>query len=531
MTLAVDAITVRRGGRLLLDGVSLRASGGEIVGVIGPNGAGKTTLFEAVAARVPRETLFYLPDAIRPWPEQRVGWCLRFFARLFARDEDRDAIAALQLEPLLRQRVRSLSKGEAKRFALALALGTPQPVLLLDEPFDGLDFRQTRAAMALLASALSPLDGILVPTLGAYDLAITFLVPFVAIRMVSAEKSSGALTLLLLQTPASMASQLAAKLAALLAGWTVSLLPAAMALVLWRMYGGHLHAPEAADLMLGHTLRYVVTCALAMAAASIFGAASSAAIAVLAVTIGTWALDFFAAGRGGWIAEVAAYTPSAVLRQFERGLLNVDAVIAAVVIVLTMLAVAAAFLKKRVSVALIVVALLFVRTHVSFDLSEDRRSSFSPADERLLRSITQPVHIRMHLAAEDPRANDYERNVLTKLRRSVRDLRVEYPYAGQTALFENDGRYGTIVYRVGNRQHVSRSTTEEIVLDELETLAGLPPPRRGEAAYPGYPLASGAAGFSPPTEPGGPKPAAPLAFYVIWPLLVFVGWWCSRRTG
>jgi ABC-type multidrug transport system ATPase subunit len=150
MTLAVDAITVRRGGRLLLDGVSLRAGGGEIVGVIGPNGAGKTTLFEAIAARVPRETLFYLPDAIRPWPEQRVGWCLHFFARLFGRDEDRDAIAALQLEPLLRQRVRSLSKGEAKRFALALALGTPQPVLLLDEPFDGLDFRQTRAAMALL---------------------------------------------------------------------------------------------------------------------------------------------------------------------------------------------------------------------------------------------------------------------------------------------------------------------------------------------------------------------------------------------
>jgi len=148
--LRIEGISVRRGGRLLLDDVSLRASGGEVVGVIGPNGAGKTTLFEAIAARVPKETLFYLPDAIRPWPEQRAGWCLRFFARLFDRDEDRDAIAALQLEPLLGQRVGSLSKGEAKRFALALALGTPQPVLLLDEPFDGLDFRQTRAAMALL---------------------------------------------------------------------------------------------------------------------------------------------------------------------------------------------------------------------------------------------------------------------------------------------------------------------------------------------------------------------------------------------
>jgi ABC-2 type transport system ATP-binding protein len=150
MTLEVAGISVRRGGRLLLDGVSLRADPGQIVGVIGPNGAGKTTLFEAVAARVSSDALFYLPDAIRPWAEQRVGWCLRFFARLFGKSEDLDAITALQLEPLLRQRVGSLSKGEAKRFALALALGTPQPVLLLDEPFDGLDFRQTRAAMALL---------------------------------------------------------------------------------------------------------------------------------------------------------------------------------------------------------------------------------------------------------------------------------------------------------------------------------------------------------------------------------------------
>jgi ABC-2 type transport system ATP-binding protein len=150
MTLQVEGVSVRRGGRLLLDSVSLRAAPGEIVGVIGPNGAGKTTLFEAVAARVSPDALFFLPDPIRPWPEQRVEWCLRFFARLFGRDADGGAIAALQLEPLLTQRVGSLSKGEAKRFALALALATPQPVLLLDEPFDGLDFRQTRAAMELL---------------------------------------------------------------------------------------------------------------------------------------------------------------------------------------------------------------------------------------------------------------------------------------------------------------------------------------------------------------------------------------------
>ena len=150
MILRVEGISVRRGGRLILDGVSFTARAGEILGVIGPNGAGKTTLFEAVANTATDGELFYLPDGIRPWAEQRAGWCLDFFAGLFGRDRDGEAIEVLQLVPLLRQRVGSLSKGEARRVALALALATPHPILLLDEPFDGLDFRQTRAAMALL---------------------------------------------------------------------------------------------------------------------------------------------------------------------------------------------------------------------------------------------------------------------------------------------------------------------------------------------------------------------------------------------
>jgi len=148
--LRIEGVSVRRGGRLLLDDVSFSASRGEIAGVIGPNGAGKTTLFETIATRDRREILFYMPDGVRPWEDRRAGWCLDFFARLFGRERDGEAIDALQLAPLLGQRVRSLSKGEAKRLLLALALSTPQPLLLLDEPFDGLDFRQTRGAMELL---------------------------------------------------------------------------------------------------------------------------------------------------------------------------------------------------------------------------------------------------------------------------------------------------------------------------------------------------------------------------------------------
>jgi ABC-2 type transport system ATP-binding protein len=161
--LRAEGITVRRGGRTLLDAVGFTANAAEILGVIGPNGAGKTTLFEAVSGLLPPDHgsvsfegqplaahLFYLPDGIRPWPERRVGWCVDFFAALSGCTRDDDAIERLQLRPLLRQRVSSLSKGEAKRVALTLALGTTRPVLLLDEPFDGLDFKQTRAAAELL---------------------------------------------------------------------------------------------------------------------------------------------------------------------------------------------------------------------------------------------------------------------------------------------------------------------------------------------------------------------------------------------
>src|SRR3954451_8943900 len=111
---------------------------------------------------------------------------------------------------------------------------------------------------AALAQGLSPLDGILTPTLGAYDLAITLLFPFVAIRLVAAEKSSDALKLML-QWPVRLGTQIAAKVAALLVAWLLALIPFAIALGLWRAYGGHLYAPQTLNLLAGYTLRFLLT--------------------------------------------------------------------------------------------------------------------------------------------------------------------------------------------------------------------------------------------------------------------------------
>jgi ABC-2 type transport system ATP-binding protein len=154
--LTVEGLSADRGGRRILDGVSFSIiHGGEILGVIGPNGAGKTTLFECVAGLQPYSqgavtgaSRFYMPDAVRPWPDQTVAWTLRLMAGISG--TKLEWLPELDLTRLARQRVSSLSKGETKRLNVALALLAPHPVVLLDEPFDGLDIRQTRNVMALL---------------------------------------------------------------------------------------------------------------------------------------------------------------------------------------------------------------------------------------------------------------------------------------------------------------------------------------------------------------------------------------------
>ena len=157
MNLTVEHLSARRGARQVLTDVSFTAHPSEILGVIGPNGAGKTTLFECVAGLLPFESgnvdsnlLFYVPDAIRPWPDQTVRWTLELTARMFETPLDETLLDDLDLRSLQHATVRSLSKGEAKRLDIAVGLAVPRTVLLLDEPFDGLDLRQTRQVMEIL---------------------------------------------------------------------------------------------------------------------------------------------------------------------------------------------------------------------------------------------------------------------------------------------------------------------------------------------------------------------------------------------
>jgi ABC-2 type transport system ATP-binding protein len=150
--------------------VSFGLSERDILGIIGPNGAGKTTLLECLTGLLPvssglvlwkthslpvhkrKDLMFYLPQDIAPYSEQpafRLTGLHRDVYNL-SREREHEVFVRLKLQNVLSRRVGELSRGYRRRLLLALALLTPKPLLLLDEPFDGLDPRQTVEVADLL---------------------------------------------------------------------------------------------------------------------------------------------------------------------------------------------------------------------------------------------------------------------------------------------------------------------------------------------------------------------------------------------
>ena len=168
--LAVDRVTVRYGGVVALDNVSLRLAPGSVVGVIGPNGAGKTTLINAVTGvvRPASGTIALGQRRIDRLPQHRVARAgiartyqnIRLFGALTVADNVRagayrrpgqlsdDAVRALLSRALigdrdLRARAGALPYGEQRRLEIARALASEPVVLLLDEPAAGMNPRET----------------------------------------------------------------------------------------------------------------------------------------------------------------------------------------------------------------------------------------------------------------------------------------------------------------------------------------------------------------------------------------------------
>jgi iron complex transport system ATP-binding protein len=181
-TLKASRVSVKRGGRAILDNVSLRAEGGTFVAVIGPNGAGKSTLLMTLAGLLKPDsgtitiddqplttfsrwdlarTRSYLPQNPRcEWPisvARLVALGLTPTLPVFGdlpemhRRRVGEAIAAFDLLGLSEQAATTLSGGELTRAMLARALVSDPDILIVDEPVAGLDPRHTLDTVRRLA--------------------------------------------------------------------------------------------------------------------------------------------------------------------------------------------------------------------------------------------------------------------------------------------------------------------------------------------------------------------------------------------
>ena len=180
-SLEVTDVTVRFGGNIALDDVSLTAETGCVTGLIGPNGAGKTTLFNVITGLLPpnagQVTLEgRLLDRLSPTKRARLGLA-RTFQRLelfsllsvrenirvaadirrgYSRDRDDPAevveriIDRIGLRAVADARVDSLPTGQCRLVELGRSLATKPKMLLLDEPASGQDETETAEFAGLL---------------------------------------------------------------------------------------------------------------------------------------------------------------------------------------------------------------------------------------------------------------------------------------------------------------------------------------------------------------------------------------------
>jgi ABC-type transport system involved in multi-copper enzyme maturation permease subunit len=416
-------------------------------------------------------------------------------------------------------------------------------LMLLLSPLVGYSFIEavalyaeaSRPALSIpeLARQLSPFDGILVPTLGGFYLAITLLFPFIAIRLVAAEKASGGLKLLV-QLPYRLTELVAAKFAALIVAWLIALIPVVSALVCWGLLGGHLDTRETATLMLGHLLYALLIGAISFLAAALTEGGATAAILALAVTLGSWVLDFAALDRGGVSNVLAALSLTSLLRPFEQGLLSVPAVLGMLTAIAGLLALAMIWLPPGVSLgrnfkgsALVLVAAAILisgaaQAKTVLDVTPDRRNSFPPADEKLLGQLQERLFVTVHMASSDPRLVDLDRKVLARLKRAMPRVSIRIAEPSQANLFgtANDEDYGEIALTYHSKSATTRSTGAGEILPILYELAGvgLPTPGAASADEPGYPLVADASN-------------AAIWFYGVQPLAFAVAWWLFAGHG
>jgi ABC-2 type transport system ATP-binding protein len=185
----IEGLTKHFGPLTAVAGIDLKVSKGEVLGFLGPNGAGKSTTMKMITGflspssgrvrvrgfDVETQTLSaqkeigYLPEGAPAYGDMTPRQFLAFIAdvRGYSGAEGKTRIAACvektELDHVLDQPIETLSKGFKRRVGLAQAILHDPPVLIMDEPTDGLDPNQKHAVRKLLR-AMAPEKAIIVST-------------------------------------------------------------------------------------------------------------------------------------------------------------------------------------------------------------------------------------------------------------------------------------------------------------------------------------------------------------------------------
>lgn len=172
----IEGLTKRFGPLVAVNDLSLRVEKGEVLGFLGPNGAGKSTTMKMITgflaptagrARVcghdvERDTIAaqacigYLPEGAPAYGDMTARSFLHFIAEVRgfnasqAKARVQEVVTKTELEGVLDQRIETLSKGFKRRVGLAQAILHDPPVLIMDEPTDGLDPNQKHSVRTLL---------------------------------------------------------------------------------------------------------------------------------------------------------------------------------------------------------------------------------------------------------------------------------------------------------------------------------------------------------------------------------------------
>ncbi len=161
--LLVDNLFKNYGSKAALQGVSLKVEEGSVFGLLGPNGAGKTSLVKCVLSLVPykegsifiagesarnpksRKQVAFLPERFNFYPFETVTGAIRFYASLHGiapsvlKTKIGPILERVKLTGQANQKIKTLSKGQLQRVGLSNLLLSDAKLLILDEPFSGLD--------------------------------------------------------------------------------------------------------------------------------------------------------------------------------------------------------------------------------------------------------------------------------------------------------------------------------------------------------------------------------------------------------